>query len=101
MAKADDNHLAALNACVVHARHLLESAKAVQAIHHNNIAYHLAALALEELGKRELYRIQESARAVGDPPIWQISHSRSRKETLLVSLQSRWNTGHDRPAAIL
>jgi AbiV family abortive infection protein len=71
MAKPDDKALMAFNACVVHARDLLESAKAVQVTGRNNIAYHLATLALEEMGKRELYRIQESAKVVGEMPTWQ------------------------------
>lgn len=69
--KPDDSVLAALHACVVNARDLLESAKAVQATGRDNIAYHLATLALEEMGKRELYRIQESAKVVGERPTWQ------------------------------
>jgi AbiV family abortive infection protein len=71
MAKPDERLLEATSACVIHARDLLESAKAVQATNRNNIAYHLATLALEELGKRELYAIQNAAKAVGDPPSWQ------------------------------
>jgi AbiV family abortive infection protein len=71
MAKPDENFVAALGACVVHARDLMKSAKAVQAIGRPNIAYHLATLALEELGKRELYRIQEASKAVGDTHPWQ------------------------------
>src|SRR6266478_500135 len=88
MAKPDEKLLAALNACVVHARHLLESAKAVQAIDHHNIAYHLATLALEELGRRELYRIQESARAVGDPPTWQVNATQDHVKKLFCCLYS-------------
>jgi AbiV family abortive infection protein len=44
--------------CVDHARDLLESARAVHATGKPNIAYHLAALALEELGRRELMAIR-------------------------------------------
>jgi AbiV family abortive infection protein len=71
MPKPDDDFIEALSACVVHARDLMESAKAVQATGRPNIAFHLATLALEELGKRELYRIQEAAKAVGDAHPWQ------------------------------
>jgi AbiV family abortive infection protein len=71
MPKPDDELLEALSACVVHARDLMESAKVVQATGRSNIAYHLATLALEELGKRELYRIQEASKAVGDTHPWQ------------------------------
>jgi len=44
--------------CVDHARDLLESARAVHATGKPNIAYHLAALVLEELGRRELMAIR-------------------------------------------
>lgn len=44
----------AAQACVDHARALFESARTVQSIGHPNIAYHLAVLALEELGRRVL-----------------------------------------------
>jgi AbiV family abortive infection protein len=71
MPKPDADFLAALRACVAHARDLIESAKAVQITGRSNIAYHLATLALEELGKREIYRIQRAAKSVGDPPKWQ------------------------------
>jgi hypothetical protein len=65
MPKPDDNLLASLSACVVHARDLVEAAKAVEAGGRSNIAYHLATLALEELGKRELYRIQAQREPLG------------------------------------
>jgi AbiV family abortive infection protein len=71
MAKPDDRLMAAMSACVVHARNLLESAKLVQAADRSNVAYHLATLSLEELGKRELYAIQHAAKTVGEPPSWQ------------------------------
>lgn len=73
MAKPNQTLLAALAACVAHARDLLEAAKIVQESGRANIAYHLAALSLEELGKRELYQIQDVAAAVGEPPRWQSS----------------------------
>jgi AbiV family abortive infection protein len=50
---------AALVACVANARDLVESAESVHAIGRYHIAYHLAALSLEELGKRELLQIQD------------------------------------------
>ena len=71
MVKPDQNLLAALAACVTHARDLLEAAKIVQESGRANIAYHLATLALEEMGKRELYQIQDAATPVGEPPNWQ------------------------------
>jgi hypothetical protein len=41
----DEKTFAAQQACIDHARDLLSSARAVQAVGHHNIAYHLAALA--------------------------------------------------------
>ena len=54
MNKPDANVIAAMNACAAHAQNLLDSAIAVQALGNHNIAYHLAALSLEELGRRRL-----------------------------------------------
>jgi AbiV family abortive infection protein len=82
MAKPDEKLLAAMSACVAHARDLVESAKAVQALKRDNIAYHLATLALEELGKRELYAIQNAAKAVGDPPTWQTNATQDHVKKL-------------------
>ena len=50
----DDTSILAMKACIAHSRSLIESARAVQESAHPNVAYHLAALALEELGRREL-----------------------------------------------
>jgi len=58
----DEKIVAAMAACVTHARDLLSSARAVQAAGRSNIAYHLAALALEELGRRELLGVQSVAK---------------------------------------
>jgi AbiV family abortive infection protein len=71
-----------MSACVIHARDLLESAKAVQVANRSNIAYHLATLALEELGKRELYSIQSAFKAVGDPPSSQIKATQDHVKKL-------------------
>src|SRR5271170_7481911 len=57
-AQQNNNKIAAMQACIEHARALLESARAVQEVGHPNIAYHLAALTLEELGRRELIALQ-------------------------------------------
>ena len=82
MAKPDDRLIQALSACAAHARDLLEAAKAVQGTGRSNIAYHLATLALEEMGKRELYAIQEAATAVGETPKWQIRATDDHKTKL-------------------
>jgi len=63
-----------MQACVEHARALLESARAVQATGHPNIAYHLAVLALEELGRRELIAVQRISETRPAPPEWIHKH---------------------------
>jgi AbiV family abortive infection protein len=68
--KPDPKLLAAMNACAAHARDLLESAKSVQAIGRANIAYHLATLALEELGRRELIGMRSVVTAGEEIPPW-------------------------------
>jgi len=88
MVTPNDKLLTALSACVVHARDLLESAKAVQARGRHNIAYHLATLALEEMGKRELYQIQEAAKSVGEPPSWQANAVQDHVKKLFWCLYS-------------
>src|SRR5262245_14927698 len=67
----DEQFHAALKACVAHARDLLESAKLVQHSGRSNIAYHLATLALEEIGRRELLQVGDAAAFVDDPKTWQ------------------------------
>jgi AbiV len=64
------NKMAAMQACVDHARALLESARAVQRTGHPNIAYHLAVLTLEELGRRELIAVQMISETRPVPPAW-------------------------------
>ena len=92
MAKPDQDHIALLSACVTNARALLESAKAVERIGHHNIAYHLATLALEELGKREIYQLQDAAKWIGDPPAWQINAVQDHvRKLFLVLLLARHN----------
>lgn len=49
------------DACITHAKNLIASARAVQAAEQSHIAYHLAVIALEELGRMELLGIQSMA----------------------------------------
>ena len=70
----NSNTIAAMQACVDHAHALLESARAVQAAGHPNIAYHLAALTLEELGRRELIVVQKASVTRPVPPAWIHKH---------------------------
>ncbi|MCK6418358.1 MAG: AbiV family abortive infection protein [Alphaproteobacteria bacterium] len=56
-----DDLLLASRACLNHAKSLLDSATVVKHSGHSNIAYHLAALALEEIGRMELLNIKQMA----------------------------------------
>lgn len=89
MAQPDKKLLAALEACVVHARNLVESAKLVQAPERANIAYHLATLALEELGRREILQIQAAAARMGDVPQWQMNATQDHVQKLFWCLYGR------------
>jgi AbiV family abortive infection protein len=60
----------------------VESAKLVQTSGRANVAYHLATLALEEMGRRELFQIQEAAASVGDVPPWQINATQDHVQKL-------------------
>jgi AbiV family abortive infection protein len=82
MAKPDEKLIAACEACVLHARDLVESAKLVQASGRPNIAYHLATLALEEMGRRALFQIQEAAKSVGEVPPWQMNATQDHVQKL-------------------
>ena len=82
MAKPDERLVAALRACVVHARDLVDSAKLVQTSGRANIAYHLATLALEEMGRRELFQIQDAAASVGEVPPWQMNATQDHVQKL-------------------
>lgn len=52
----------AMQACVDHARNLLESAKLVLSTGRANIAFHLGVLTLEEIGRRELIAVTSVSR---------------------------------------
>lgn len=72
-----------MDVCVAHARALLESARAVQASGHPNIAYHLALLALEELGRKELLGVQTVAADRSEPPpAWSEKHTQNHVQKL-------------------
>jgi AbiV family abortive infection protein len=64
----------AMQACVDHARDLLSSAKLVCESGRSNIAYHLAILALEELGRRELIGIKTVETASDRPDKLSLDH---------------------------
>lgn len=71
-----------MQACVDHARALLGSACAVRAAGHHNIAYHLATLVLEEIGRRELIAVQSIASKQPLPPAWPERHSQNHVKKL-------------------
>lgn len=73
--QVDEKTVQAMQACVDHARALLESARAVRVAGHHNIAYHLATLVLEEMGRRELIAVQSLASQRPDPPAWPQRHT--------------------------
>jgi AbiV family abortive infection protein len=82
MAKPNKKLIAACEACLVHARDLVESAKLVQVSRRANIAYHLATLALEEMGRRELFQIHDAASSVGEIPSWQMNATQDHVQKL-------------------
>ena len=75
LAPQTDGKIAAMQACIEHARALLESARAVQTAGHPNIAYHLAVLTLEELGRRQLIGLQAITDTRPVPPGWVQKHT--------------------------
>lgn len=78
----DPARVAAMQECINHARALLDSAKATQQIGHPNIAYHLAILALEELGRRELIGLQSVADNNATPQPWMQKHTQDHVKKL-------------------
>ena len=80
--KPDPALVAAMEACVKHARDLFDSSKAVEEKGHPNIAYHLAALALEELGRRELLGVQWVAAKAKVPPSWPTKNTQDHVKKL-------------------
>src|SRR5476649_1013686 len=77
-----DKTIQAMEACVDHARDLVASARAVQASGQLNIAYHLAALALEELGRRELIGLRTITAKEPIPPSWPDKHTQDHVKKL-------------------
>ena len=78
----DAQIIAAQRACIDHARALLASARVVLDAGHHNIAYHLATLTLEELGRRELIGIQSIASREIVPPAWPTKHTQDHVKKL-------------------
>ncbi|NEJ93907.1 AbiV family abortive infection protein [Rhizobium leguminosarum] len=76
----------AMEACLAHARGLILSAKAVRSAGQPNVAYHLATLALEEIGKRELFGVQAVADMRQDAPTWPGKQSQDHVKKLFWAL---------------
>ena len=77
-----DQTLAAMNACVDHARDLLDVARTAQSGGKPHIAYHLATLALEELGRRELIAVESISAQRTVPPAWPAKHTQDHVQKL-------------------
>jgi len=86
----DKQKLAAMQECIIHSRALLNSAKAVQAIGHHHIAYHLATLALEEIGRKELIAVQSISSAKITPPTWVEKHTQDHAKKLFWCFFGGW-----------
>jgi AbiV family abortive infection protein len=71
-----------MDACIAHARDLLESAKTIRAAGKPHIAYHLCALALEEIGRRELIMLEGMSEGDPVPPAWPSKHSQDHVQKL-------------------
>lgn len=84
----EDNLLIASRACLDHAKALLVSAKAVKVSGHPNIAYHLAALSLEEVGRMELLQMKQMAHKQGLEKDWLGDAEKSHVKKLLWCLFS-------------
>ncbi|WP_440642024.1 AbiV family abortive infection protein [Bradyrhizobium sp. PUT101] len=80
--KRDEALVKAMDACVEHARDLLSSAQAVMLAGHPNIAYHLAALALEEIGRRALLGVQAVSKMATVPSSWPKKHEQDHVKKL-------------------
>lgn len=65
------NLLDASQECVEHAKKLTRAAKTVLEIERlPNVAYHLCVLALEEIGKSELYGMMNASKSRGEDFVW-------------------------------
>jgi AbiV family abortive infection protein len=77
-----DEELRALVVCLDHAQDLISAAEAVLAADKPNIAYHLAALALEEVGRHELLLLGRGAAREPVPPTWPVKHRQDHVQKL-------------------
>lgn len=82
MEKLDSELLGALQACRDHAKELLTAANAVLASGQHNVAYHLAVLACEEIGKCELLIIDRVSADSDVPASWPKKHTSDHTQKL-------------------
>jgi len=80
--KGDQSAVPALQACIDHARDLIDSAATLHNAGKSNIAYHLATLALEEIGRRELLALQSVSSKELIPPAWPLKHTQNHAQKL-------------------
>jgi AbiV family abortive infection protein len=76
----------AIDACLVHARDLLRGAKLLRDGDLPNLAFHLALLALEEVGRHDLLAIQFISSTRPVPPAWPIKHAQNHVQKLFWAL---------------
>ena len=79
---AFEKAIEARNACLTHAEDLLESAQAILDNGKPNIAYHLATLALEEIGKVGLIHISLTVQDFERNPAWAKKNSQDHIKKL-------------------
>jgi AbiV family abortive infection protein len=74
--------LKALQICLDHAQDLVDAADAVLSANKPHIAYHLATLALEEVGRHELLILASGASREPVPPNWPVKHRQDHVQKL-------------------
>src|SRR5436190_17493169 len=82
-------------ACLNHSEALMSSARTVLAQGYRHIAYHLAALALEEIGKREIIGVLIVSSDRENPPAWPSKHMEDHVQKLFWSFFSL-SFGHEK-----
>lgn len=73
-------------ACFAHARDLIQAAELLQHNQLPHLSYHLATLALEEVGKAELIVMQAISRARGEEAAWISRQLESHTKKLFIAL---------------
>jgi len=93
--RIDKSIIAAMEACLTNARALIASARTVLIDGQPNIAYHLTTLALEEIGKRELFGLQLVTNGHEMPPAWPVKHTQDHiKKLFWAFFGAEFSTGN-------